>query len=188
MKIFLAGATGAVGKSLVPLLVSRGHRVFATTRTPGKAAWLRSAGAEPVVVDGLDRTGLLEAVGSARPDVVVHQMTALSGLTRLGNLDGTFVLTNRLRTEGTELRRLAQRSKGCAHQDRDGPAGDPPGATHGAHAGGDPRSRVDGARRGRPGGRGAPLPASTAPAPDWQPAWASWREGFHRGLTPARAA
>jgi nucleoside-diphosphate-sugar epimerase len=100
MKIFLAGATGAVGKSLVPLLVGRGHRVFATTRKPGRAASLRSAGAEPVVVDGLDRKGLLEAVVSARPDVVVHEMTGLAGMTSLRNIDETLALTNRLRTEG----------------------------------------------------------------------------------------
>jgi nucleoside-diphosphate-sugar epimerase len=113
MKIFVAGATGAVGKSLVPLLVSRGHRVFATTRTPGKAPSLRSAGAEPVVVDGLGREGLLDAVGSAHPDVVVHEMTALSGLTRLRNLDGSFVLTNRLRTEGTQYLLEASRAAGA---------------------------------------------------------------------------
>jgi nucleoside-diphosphate-sugar epimerase len=102
MKIFLAGATGAVGKSLVPLLVSRGHRVFATTRTPEKAATLRAAGAEPIVVDGLDRKGLLEGVCSARPDVVVHEMTGLAGMKSLRNIDETLALTNRLRTEGTE--------------------------------------------------------------------------------------
>jgi nucleoside-diphosphate-sugar epimerase len=113
MKIFVAGATGAVGKSLVPLLVSRGHRVVATTRTPAKAAGLRAAGAEPVVVDGLDRKGLLEAVGSARPDVVVHEMTGLAGMTSLRNIDETLALTNRLRTEGTDYLLDAARAAGA---------------------------------------------------------------------------
>jgi nucleoside-diphosphate-sugar epimerase len=113
MKIFLAGATGAVGKTLVPLLVSRGHRVFGATRTPGKAASLRSVGAEPVIVDGLDRKGLLEAVGSARPDVVVHEMTGLAGMTSLRNIDETLALTNRLRTEGTEHLLAAARAAGA---------------------------------------------------------------------------
>lgn len=113
MKIFLAGATGAVGKSLVPLLVSRGHEVFATTRTPGKAARLRADGAEPIVVDGLDRKGLHEAVVSARPDVVVHEMTGLAGTTSLRNIDETLALTNRLRTEGTEFLLSAARAAGA---------------------------------------------------------------------------
>ena len=146
MRIFLAGATGAVGRSLVPLLLSRGHRVFATTRTPAKAAALRSAGADPVVVDGLDREGLLRAVRSARPDVVVHQMTALSGMTSLRNIDETMALTNRLRTEGTEYLLAAARAAGAQRfvaqsftgwpnaregepgEDRGRPAGRPPGS------------------------------------------------------------
>ena len=113
MRIFLAGATGAVGRSLVPLLLSRGHRVFATARTPAKAAALRSAGADPVVVDGLDREGLLRAVRPARPDVVVHQMTALSGMASLRNIDEIMALTNRLRTEGTEYLLAAARAAGA---------------------------------------------------------------------------
>jgi nucleoside-diphosphate-sugar epimerase len=113
MKIFLAGATGAVGKSLVPLLLGRGHRVFATTRKPANAASLRAAGAEPVIVDGLDRKGLLEAVGSARPDVVAHEMTGLAGMSSLRNIDETLALTNRLRTEGTEYLLAAARAAGA---------------------------------------------------------------------------
>jgi nucleoside-diphosphate-sugar epimerase len=113
MKVFVAGGTGAVGRQLVPLLVSRGHRVFATTRAPQKAAGLRAAGAQPIVVDGLDREGLLRAARSARPDVVVHQMTALSGMKSLRNIDETLALTNRLRTEGTEYLLAAARAAGA---------------------------------------------------------------------------
>ena len=78
MNIFLAGATGAVGQALVPLLTSHGHTVTGTTRSPAKADALRALGAEPVVVDGLDRDGVRRAVAAAQPDAIVHQMTALS--------------------------------------------------------------------------------------------------------------
>jgi nucleoside-diphosphate-sugar epimerase len=113
MKVFVAGGTGAVGKQLVPLLVKRGHRVFATTRKPHKASELRAAGAEPIVVEGLDAEGLHRAVASARPEVVVHQMTALTGMKDLKNIDQTLALTNRLRTEGTEYLLAAARASGA---------------------------------------------------------------------------
>jgi nucleoside-diphosphate-sugar epimerase len=113
MKIFVAGGTGAVGRQLVPLLAQRGHQVFATTRTPRKAEGLRAAGAEPIVVDGLDAEGLRQAVLSARPDVVVHQMTALSGMKSLRNVDKTLALTNRLRTDGTDYLLAAARAAGA---------------------------------------------------------------------------
>ena len=113
MKIFLAGGTGAVGKQLVPLLAGRGHRVFATTRTPTKAMGLRAAGAEPVVLDALDRAAVLRAVVSARPDVVVHELTAISGVKSLRNIDRDLALTNRLRTEGTEHLLEAARAAGA---------------------------------------------------------------------------
>ena len=80
MRVFVAGATGALGRHLVPGLVAAGHEVTATTRTPGKVAQLRAAGAEPVVVDGLDREAVIAAVLAAAPEVIVHQMTALAGL------------------------------------------------------------------------------------------------------------
>jgi nucleoside-diphosphate-sugar epimerase len=79
MRVFVAGATGALGRHLVPMLVAAGHEVTATTRTPGKLAQLREAGAEPVVVDGLDREAVMAAVRAAAPEVIVHQMTALAG-------------------------------------------------------------------------------------------------------------
>ena len=113
MKILVAGGTGAVGRQLVPLLVQRGHQVFATTRTPQKVEFLRAAGAEPIVVDGLDAEGLRQAALSARPDVVVHQMTALSGMKSMRNVDKTLALTNRLRTDGTDYLLAAARAAGA---------------------------------------------------------------------------
>ncbi len=113
MKIILAGGTGVVGKRLVPLLLSRGHDVTATTTTPEKAASLRAAGAEPVVVDGLDGEAMTQAVINARPEVVVHQMTALGDLGKLRNLDREFALTNHLRSEGTEILLRAAHAAGA---------------------------------------------------------------------------
>jgi nucleoside-diphosphate-sugar epimerase len=101
MKIFVAGATGAVGKRLVPLLVTGGHRVAATTRTEDKLKDLAAAGADPILMDGLDRDSVMRAVRSVRPDVIVHQMTALASMHNLKRFDDEFALTNRLRTEGT---------------------------------------------------------------------------------------
>jgi nucleoside-diphosphate-sugar epimerase len=93
MKIFLAGASGVVGRSLIPLLTAQGHIVSGTTRDPKKANLLQSLGAEPVVVDVYDRDGLFAAVLAARPEAVIHQLT---DLTRLD-----FAATARVRTEGT---------------------------------------------------------------------------------------
>jgi 2-alkyl-3-oxoalkanoate reductase len=112
MKIFLAGATGAVGQALVPLLTSHGHTVTGTTRSASKVARLRELGAEPVVVDGLDRNGVRAAVAAARPDAVVHEMTALSGDLDLRRFERTFAATNRLRTEGTDILVAAAREAG----------------------------------------------------------------------------
>ena len=102
MRIFVTGATGALGRHLVPGLVAAGHQVTATTRTPGKAAQLRAAGAEPVVVDGLDREAVITAVRAVSPEVIVHEMTALASLRSLRNPDKTFAATNELRTRGTD--------------------------------------------------------------------------------------
>jgi nucleoside-diphosphate-sugar epimerase len=113
MRIFLAGATGALGSRLVPLLVEGGHQVVGMTRSSGKAEGLRAAGAEPVVADGLDRDAVLLAVRQARPEVVVHQLTALAGLTSLRRPDKAFALTNRLRTEGTDHLLAAARASGA---------------------------------------------------------------------------
>lgn len=102
MRVFLAGATGAIGGQLVPRLIAAGHQVVATTRTPAKCDRLRSLGAEPVVMDGLDATAVGEAVARAEPEAIVHQMTALAGITGLRRFDRTFADTNRLRTAGTD--------------------------------------------------------------------------------------
>ena len=112
MRIFVAGATGVLGRRLVPLLVEGGHQVTATTRTPGKAAGLRATGAEPVVADALDRDAVLRAVVAARPEVVVHQLTALAGTISFRGFDQAFALTNRLRTEGTDHLLEAARAAG----------------------------------------------------------------------------
>jgi nucleoside-diphosphate-sugar epimerase len=103
MKVFVAGASGAVGARLVPQLVAREHEVVGTTRSPEKAEGLRALGAEPVVLDLLDARAVREAVGAARPDAIVHEATALSGgAADVRHFDRTFALTNRLRTEGTD--------------------------------------------------------------------------------------
>jgi len=113
MRIFLAGATGAVGKRLVPLLVAGGHQVVASTRTSAKREGLRAAGAEPVVLDVLDRDAVMNAVVAARPDVVIHQVTALAGISSFKNFDREFALTNALRTEGTTYLLAAARAAGA---------------------------------------------------------------------------
>jgi nucleoside-diphosphate-sugar epimerase len=102
MRVFVAGAAGAVGQQLLPQLAGRGHEVIASTRTMAKAGRLRALGAEPVVVDGLDAVAVGEAVARAEPEVVIHQMTALSGLFDLRRFDRTFAVTNKLRTAGTD--------------------------------------------------------------------------------------
>ena len=79
MKVFVAGATGAVGKRLVPLLVAHGHEVTGMTRSSSKTEQLRALGAEPVVADGLDQAAVRGAVDKTEPEIVIHQMTALAG-------------------------------------------------------------------------------------------------------------
>ncbi len=112
MRIFIAGASGAVGKPLVRQLVAAGHEVTGMTRTPGKAAALRELGAVPVVADALDRDAVMAAVAEARPDVVVHQLTAIGPMSTR-NLDAAFVPTNRLRREGTDNLIAAARAAGA---------------------------------------------------------------------------
>jgi nucleoside-diphosphate-sugar epimerase len=102
MRIFLAGATGALGRRLVPALTSRGHTVVGSTRSAAKAGALRDLGAEPVVLDALDRAAVRAAVAAAKPDAIVHQLTALTGHADLRRFDRMFAETNRLRTEGTD--------------------------------------------------------------------------------------
>ena len=114
MHVFIAGAGGAVGRSLIPLLTSNGHTVTGTTRSAAKAGALRALGAAPVVLDGLDRAAVLDAVAEARPDAIVHQMTALAGLTDFRHAERAFAQTNRLRTEGTDHLLAAARASGVA--------------------------------------------------------------------------
>src|SRR6266540_2178772 len=102
MRVFVTGASGALGRHLLPGLVAAGHEVTATTRTPGKATQLREAGAEPVVVDGLDREAVIAAVRAATPEVIVHEMTALAHMRRLRKVDQEFAATNELRTRGID--------------------------------------------------------------------------------------
>ncbi len=102
MRVFVAGASGAIGRRLVPQLVERGHEVVATTRTPEKLDALRAAGAEAVVMDGLDPGSVGEAVARAEPEVVIHQMTALAGMSDLRRFDEGFARTNELRTLGLD--------------------------------------------------------------------------------------
>jgi 2-alkyl-3-oxoalkanoate reductase len=112
MRVFVAGAAGAIGRRLVPQLVDRGHQVTATTRSGGKVELLRALGAEPVVVDGLAAAAVGEAVARAEPDAIVHQMTALAGAPDLRRFDRWFAETNALRTRGTEHLLAAARAAG----------------------------------------------------------------------------
>jgi nucleoside-diphosphate-sugar epimerase len=102
MRVFVAGATGAIGKPLVPMLVSEGHEVVAMTRSVRKADQLKAGGAIPAVADGLDRRAVVDAVVGAKPEVVIHQLTALTGFRDLKHWDREWAQTNRLRTEGTD--------------------------------------------------------------------------------------
>jgi nucleoside-diphosphate-sugar epimerase len=112
MHVFLAGATGAIGRPLTRLLTSNGHTVVGTTRSAAKADALRALGAEPVVLDGLDRDAVIAAVAAAEPDAIVHEMTAIESLADLRHPDRAFAATNRLRTEGTDNLLAAARAAG----------------------------------------------------------------------------
>ncbi|AXG15036.1 NAD-dependent epimerase/dehydratase family protein [Intrasporangium calvum] len=96
-----AGASGALGRTLTPALVAAGHDVFGTTRT-GNPGPITAAGATPLTMDGLDRTSVLQAVEEAKPDVIIHQLTALRTGIDPKHFDTGFATTNRLRTEGTD--------------------------------------------------------------------------------------
>src|SRR5437763_3812430 len=100
MRIFVAGASGALGSHLVPQLIDAGHDVIGTHHSPASAQLLETLGAEPVRLDVLDATAVRRAVLESRPDAIVHQATALADGTFGRNLDKVFTTTNRLRTEG----------------------------------------------------------------------------------------
>ena len=112
MKVFVAGATGALGKQLVPQLVARGHEVVGMTRSADKRDLVRGLGARPVVADALDPEQVAQAVAEAEPDVIVHQLTALSGDFDMKHISRYFEMTNRLRTEGTDHLLAAGRAVG----------------------------------------------------------------------------
>jgi nucleoside-diphosphate-sugar epimerase len=112
MRVFVAGAGGAVGRRLVPMLVARGHQVTGTTSRQESAEQVRRLGADPVVVDGLDAVGIGQAVARAEPDAIIHEMTALSGAPDFRHFDRWFARTNRLRTEGTDNLLAAAKASG----------------------------------------------------------------------------
>ena len=119
MRVFVAGGTGVLGRRLVPQLVARGHQVTATTTSSAKLGLVERLGAEGVVMDGLDAASVGEAVAKARPDVIVHQMTASSvahaGKADMKHMDRWFAGTNRLRTEGTDHLLAAAEATGVAN-------------------------------------------------------------------------
>jgi len=118
MRVFVAGGTGAIGRRLVPQLVARGHQVTATTTSAAKLGLLKQLGADGVVMDGLDAVSVGEAVAAARPDAIVHEMTALSfahaGKPDFKHLERFGAITSRLRTEGTEHLLAAAEATGVA--------------------------------------------------------------------------
>ncbi|TDD06111.1 NAD(P)-dependent oxidoreductase [Nonomuraea deserti] len=115
MRIFVAGGTGVLGRRLVPQLVARGHQVTATTTNADKLGLLERLGADGVVMDGLDAVSVGEAVAMARPDTMVHQMTAISGHPDIKHFDRWFATTNRLRLEGTDHLLTAAEAVGVSH-------------------------------------------------------------------------
>lgn len=115
VRVFVAGGTGIIGRRLVPQLVARGHQVTATTTSPGNLDPMRRLGAEAVVMDGLDAVSVGEAVAAARPDAIVHQMTAIAGKPDMKHFDRWFATTNRLRTEGTDHLLAAAEATGAPH-------------------------------------------------------------------------
>ena len=112
MRVFVAGATGAIGRQLVPRLVAAGHEVHGMTRTDSKRSLVEELGAVPVIADALDPEQVMEAVAGAEPDVITHQLTAIGELLDTRHFDRHFELTNRLRTEGTDHLLSAGRAVG----------------------------------------------------------------------------
>ena len=112
MRVFVAGAGGAIGTRLVPQLVEHGHEVTGTFRSPGSAERIRALGAQPVALDLLDARAVRQAVLAAGPEAIIHQATALAGVRFGRSLDRSFGPTNRLRTEGTDALLAAAREAG----------------------------------------------------------------------------
>ncbi|MBV8942237.1 MAG: NAD(P)-dependent oxidoreductase [Solirubrobacterales bacterium] len=118
MNVFVAGATGVLGRALIPQLVKQGHDVVGMTRSASKQDLVRSLGARPVVADALDPDAVAQAVASAEPEVIVHQLTALSGKMSMRDMrhperSGLALMTNRLRTEAADHLLAAGRAVGA---------------------------------------------------------------------------
>jgi nucleoside-diphosphate-sugar epimerase len=114
VRVFLAGATGVIGRRLLPQLLAAGHEVTGTTRSPGRAERLRAAGARPAVVDALDADAVTAAVAEARPDAVIHQLTALPARIDPRHIERDFALNDRLRSEGTRILVAAAQQAGAS--------------------------------------------------------------------------
>jgi nucleoside-diphosphate-sugar epimerase len=112
MRVFVAGASGAIGTRLVPQLIDQGHQVIGTFNSPGNAERVRALGAEPIALDLLDPRAVRKAVLETQPDAIVHQATALADVRFSRNLDRSFARTNRLRTKGTDALLAAAREAG----------------------------------------------------------------------------
>lgn len=112
MRVLVVGASGVIGRRLVPQLAERGHQVTGTSRSAARAGQLRSLGAEPAVLDVLDAGAVRAVVSAARPDAIIYEATALSGISFSRNMDKAFAPTNRLRTEGTDILLAAAREQG----------------------------------------------------------------------------
>jgi nucleoside-diphosphate-sugar epimerase len=112
MRVFVVGASGAIGTRLVPQLIDRGHEVIGTHRSPGNAERVRALGAEPIALDLLDAAAVRRAVLETEPEAIVHQATALADLSDFKHVDRSFHQTNRLRTEGTDALLAAAREAG----------------------------------------------------------------------------
>jgi 2-alkyl-3-oxoalkanoate reductase len=101
VRVFLAGASGAIGRQLLPALLADGHEVTAMTSSPAKVEFLRAAGGTPVLADALDAGAVMQAVTQAHPDAVIHQLTAIPARLDPRRISRDFMMTDRLRTEGT---------------------------------------------------------------------------------------
>src|SRR5439155_11492691 len=112
MRVFVAGASGVIGRRLVPQLVDQAHEVIGTCHSPGNVQRLHALGAEPVVLDLLDPDAVRKAVVDAKPEAIVHEATALTGLSDFKHFDRSFAQTNRLRTGGTKALLAAAREAG----------------------------------------------------------------------------
>ena len=113
MKVFVAGATGALGKQLLPMLVEGGHEVTGMTRTAAKAEAIRAMGAEPAVADALDPEAVAQVVARADPDAVIHELTTIDASALGRSIDKMFAQTNRLRTAGTDNLLTAAKAAGA---------------------------------------------------------------------------